>query len=285
MPRVILYIFGGRKKNLELALPYYERILEENDNVTVELWDLARDPNDSRYMRSLPTSDRFKVRTDFYDGTGRASRGQNRVWAYYTRPEFADCVFIKTDDDNLFYQTDAFPDFVQAAIDNPDAVVSSLTINNGASTRHIPDLWMMFGQLNIPLLDVHTSAEYAEKSHRWFFDNWRELIDQEPKLVDNIDWCSINSLSYTFNVGCRISKLIGTRPPAVIAERHFTPRNIVGDEGAANMLERKIFTGFTVAHYAFGPQQGLPDEELREGYAKIARQYLSLNETHVQSNM
>lgn len=276
--RVVMFVFGGRQPNLEIALPFYERILAENPDVEIHLWDLARDKDDSRYMRGLRgLHERFTVRTDFYQGDGKASRGQNRVWGHYARLEYQNCVFVKTDDDCVFYDTNRFAAFVDSITD--DAVISALTINNGASTRHIPAIWNMYERLGIPLLDVHLSAEYAQHSHRWFFDNWQNLTTSPPAIVDTDDWLSINTIGYTWATGRSIARLIGTRSPAEIAGRAFTRHNRLGDEGAVNTLPRRINKGFMVGHLNFGPQIKLMDDsvytDLRKNYADIAKLYLA----------
>lgn len=265
MPRVIMFVFGGRRTNIQLALPYYKQILADNPDVDIHLWDLCRDPADSRYLRTITGTDRLTVRTEFYDGTGRATRGQNRVWNHYAGPEYRGTVFVKCDDDVVFYDTARFPQFVKSITD--DVVTSALIINNGASSQHIPDLRDLHQHLDIDLLDVHRSAEFAEHSHRWFFRNAETLINQPAELIPTDDWLSINTIGYTWTTGCTIAGLIGVRPPREIAGRRFAPRGRVGDEGAVNMLERSINTGFTVAHFGFGPQQFTPhtETELRTG--------------------
>ena len=274
MPRTIFYVFAGRQPNIEVALPFYRRILETG--AEVHIWDLARDPKDSEYLRSITG---VEVRTQFYQGDGRASRGQNRVWKHYTRPEYSDCVFVKVDDDVLFLETEAFDSFVQAAVDNPNHVISALTINNGASTSFLPDIQAGFEELDIPLLDVHLSPEYAELCHRWFFQNWRTITGKPAVLTPVETWLSINCIAYTYEMGRKIAIRIGTRSPRDIADRHFDPyRTRVGDEGAANMQPRMIHEGFVAGHLNFGPQQkAMPDDllnELRKLYADVAKQYL-----------
>lgn len=289
--RIIMFAFWGRQDNVELQLPFIHRILEANPNVEFHGWDLCRDHNDSRYLRKMATRPRFQIRTEFYQGDGRAMHGQNRVWKHYTSPEYRDCVFVKIDDDDLFLETDHFDGFVQSAVDNPEHVISALVINNGASTRHIPAIWDIYEQLEptLPedatpypelarLLAVHRSAEYAELSHRWFHQNWQNLTGRPNTLVPTEDWLSINCLAYTWEIGRRISALIGSRHPREVAGRSFTRNARVGDEGAANFLPRLINTGFVVGHLNFGPQQQAMDPalltELRKLYADIAAQYL-----------
>lgn len=279
-----MFVFAGRKPNIEVALPFYRRILEQNLDTELHIWDLARDPEDSEYLRTIE-GERITVKTAFYGPI--ASRGQVRVWKYYASPQYADCIFTKLDDDDLFLETDSYPSFVQAAQDNPDKVISALTINNGASTRLIPDIWALYQQLDIPLLDVHLSAEYAEQSHRWFNANWQTLAGQPAKLVPADTWVSINAIAYTWEMGCKIAALLGTRPPTVIMDREYpyrTPqgrltRYKVGDEGAVNMQPVLIHQGFVAGHFSFGPQSKLMDDglqaELRKLYADIANQYLT----------
>lgn len=278
MPRTVLFCFAGREPNLAVALPFYRRILDENPDVELHLWDLCRTPEDSEYLKTI-SGDRIQVRTDFAGTPGGGA--WNAVWNHYARPEYSGTIFVKADDDVIFWETAGFAGFVQAALDNPDHVVSALTVNNGASTPHIPAIMEGFEELNFPLLDVHLHANYAEMCHRWFINNWQTLIGQPAELIPSDDWLSINCLAITHNVLRRIVKLLGQPSPPVIAGRAFPRRNArgrmsghrIGDEGAANMLERLIYRGMAVAHWSFGPQEPLPD--LRPEYAAIAKEYLA----------
>lgn len=287
--RTILFAFLGRRENVELQLPFIYRILDQNPAVEFQGWDLCRDPADSRYLRDLPTRDRFRIRREFYQGDGKATHGQNRVWQYYTDPRYQDCMFVKLDDDDVFLETDHFQGFVQSAVDNPGHVVSALTINNGACTRHIPGIWDIFEQVEptlskdatpfpelARLLAVHRSVEYAELCHRWFHQNWQTLINQPHTLIPTDDWLSINCLAYTWDMGCQIAARIGARHPSVVAGRLFNRASRVGDEGAANMFPRLIDPGFVAGHFGFGPQRfdAATAVELRKLYADIANQYL-----------
>lgn len=285
MSRVILFVFAGRRPNIELQLPYIERILSENPSIEAHIWDLARDRDDSRYLRTIQ-GERITVRTDFYQRDGRASRGQSLVWKHYASMPYRDFVFVKLDDDDVFLETGSIAKFAQAAVENPEHVISALTINNGASTRHIPDLWAMTQQLGVPLLDVHLSADYAERSHNWFFANWQTITGQPGELIPTEDWVSINAIAYTWQMGRNIANLIGKRPPEHVAGRDFPYRNAdgrmvqhrIGDEGAVNMQPRLIHTGFVAGHLNFGPQIKQMTEalyaDLRKGYADVGKQYL-----------
>lgn len=284
MSRVILFVLAGRRPNLEIQVPFLRRIQDEHPAVEVHLWDLCRNHDDSKYLRTL-TGDRITVRRDF-SGLPQGA-GINQVWKHYAEPSYEGVTFAKLDDDDLFIETAAFGSFIQAAVDNPDSVISALTINNGASTDLLPEVWSGFEQLGIPLLDVHLSAEYAELSHRWFFDNWQTIIGQPPILTPVETWLSINMMAYTYEMGCTIAALIGTRSPDTIADRTFPRRNArgrmsghhIGDEGAFNLQPRLIHHGMVAGHFSFGPQDELMPEalqtELRKNYTDIGRQYLA----------
>ncbi|QZT61258.1 hypothetical protein [Mycolicibacterium austroafricanum] len=290
MSRVVIFAFWGRQENVELQLPFIQRILAENPDAEFHGWDLCRDRQDSRFLRTIK-GDRIQVKTQFYSNDGRASRGQVKVWNHYTDPSYQNTVFVKLDDDDVFLETEGFRAFIEAAQNNPGHVISGLTVNNGASTRHIPDLWEGMQTLPSPdeneaaqgkpmeLLDAHLSVEFADMCHRWFHTNW-ETLTQGEGTVPTEDWVSINAIAMSWPVLHCISSLIGRVPPTEIAGRFFTPRNRIGDEGAANMLPRLICKDFVVGHLNFGPQLRQMDDavltELRKLYTDISSQYLEV---------
>ncbi|MFV8173395.1 hypothetical protein [Mycolicibacterium peregrinum] len=271
-------MFAGRQPNIELQLPHLRRILERNPDVECHIWDLARDPKDSAYLRTIE-GDRITVRADFYDASGKASRGQVKVWKHYANKGDRNTLYVKLDDDVVFLESNRFDTFIDAIDTHPDHVISALTINNGASTPHIPDIWDAYQQLDIPLLDVHLSAEYAELSHRWFFANWQAITNRPALLIPTEDWVSINCIGMTHQMLHRIAEWIGRPSPRLLAGRAFHPvRNRLGDEGATNVMPRLIHEGFVAAHLNFGPQvEGLKavSDELRKMYADVDKQYLT----------
>lgn len=276
---VIMFAFWGRRANVELQLPFIERILAENPQVEFHGWNLANTIADDAYLHELGLlkahAERFTVRHDF--AGPRAQRRLNRVWLYYTAKVFTPTVFVKLDDDVVFLQADRFGEFVAAIKGHPDVVTSALTVNNGACTPLLPKLWNDFEALDIPLLDVHMSNEYACAAHGFFFDHWRELVAQPVEVVPTEDWLSINCIGMTGRILNQIASAIGKRSPHFIAGRKWSPAMRLGDEGAANLCHRRILRGFTVAHLSFGPQD-LTDSQLtgwRENYAQISKEYLA----------
>lgn len=278
-----MFVFAGRQPNIEIALPFYRRILAENPDTELHIWDLARSRSDSDYLRTI-TGDQILVRTEF--AGPNPWRSFDKVWQHYAHSMYSQCVFTKLDDDDVFLEVDDYQGFLAAAIDNCDSVVSALTINNGACTPLIPEIWEGFEKLGIPLLDVHLSGAYAELSHFWFCDHWAELVGRTPELIPTEDWLSINCLALSWQALRRIARLNGTIPPPNIAGRTFTRRNRVGDEGAANMIPRLIYTGMVCGHLTFGPQEKRMSAGVLDGvrklYADVATQYLGVQDFGVQ---
>lgn len=253
-------------------MPFIRHILDEHPNVTFESWNFTRNPSDFAYIQNLE-GDRIRVRNELH-GDGLPRWGD--VFRHYSKPEFRDTVFVKIDDDVAFLETARFGDFVQAVEDNPGTIVSAETINNGASTPLNPDLWAGFKKLDIPLLDAHLSNAYAEMAHEYFFVNWARTIGQRVQTIPTDDWVSINAIGLDHTAITFVGNREGTESPAHIAGRDWRPGQILGDEGACNMLPRVILKGFLAGHLTFGPQA--PDDEQlerwRRWYAEIGQRYL-----------
>lgn len=270
---VTLFMFAGRRGNLELNLPLIRRILDENPQVQCDIWNLARDHADGEYLKTI-AGDRITVINTYAPGTRR----MYKVWQHYTQPRYQNHLFVKMDDDDVFIQTDKFGEFVDAIEANPDKVLSAEVVNNGACTPFLPQVWQDFLSLDIPLLDVHESNEYAQISHRFMTENWRALVTRPIGDATDIEtWLSINFIGLDWTMLRRLSSYIGCRAPQWIADREWGPRARIGDEGAANMLPCAVLPGFTVAHLGFGPQNltEAQEDSWRGDYAAIGKQYLT----------
>lgn len=269
---VVLFMFAGRRGNLEVNLPLIRRILDENPGVQCDIWNLARDRADAEFLHTL-TDDRIRVIHTYAPGTRR----MYKVWQYYAQPQYRDHLFVKIDDDVVFIETGKFADFVDAVELNPDWILSAEVVNNGACTEFMPELWQGFRELGIPLLDVHESNQYAQICHRFMLDNWRALVSRPTNISDIETWLSINFIGLNHPMLVKMAAQIGRRAPAQIADREWGPRDRIGDEGAANMFPRAVMAGFTVGHLGFGPQKltDYQEDEWRAGYAELGWEYLA----------
>jgi len=269
----IMYVFAGRRPNMELQMPFIYRILDEHPNVEFHVWNLSHTMHDSLFLRTIE-GDRITVIND-YSNIPHARF--NAVYRHYCDPKFSGYKFVKLDDDVVFIESGRFGDFLTAIAD--DVILSAKVVNNGACTPTEPGLWRGFEMLGIPLLDVHKHFPYAYVSHNYFFDHWPDMVEQPIELISTQDWLSINMIGYTWATGCRFAPLLRTPSPPHIAGRDFAPHQRLGDEGVANMFNRQIFQGMTACHLYFGPQLEQAGEEpfvkMRQRYAEIGQKYLS----------
>lgn len=266
--KVVLFVFAGRKANIELQLEWVDRVLTENNNVDYHIWDLSRRPSDHSYLSKI-SGGGITVFDQFY---GYGSDRYNDVWRWYaSRSEYQDTIFIKVDDDVVYFDHTKFSDLVDAASAFKGQIVSALTINNGASTPLIEELYGEFHDLNVNLLDVHMSNKFAEMAHSWFFDNYQTLLSREVRPVRIQDWLSINCIGMTWSALCCVAQMIGTNTPSHIAGRDWPSRAVLGDEGACNIMPRIILDGVTAGHLMFGPQQVTGDQAdaWRDNYNRL----------------
>lgn len=274
--KVIMFAFWGRRANVELQLPFITRMLDENPNVEFHGWNLANTNDDAVFLKHLDFHPRARIRNEFAGPRAWTRMGQ--VWKHYSEESYQDTHFVKFDDDVVFMETERFGDFLNAVEDNPGTIISAKTINNGACTALESALWRGFSRLQIPLLDVHMSNEYAVMSHEFMFKNWKSLLLQPLDIIPTQDWLSINFIGMDWGALHFVANRIGQRSPATIAGRNWEPSQRIGDEGACNMIERAILEGFLVAHLTFGPQK-IDDNQaavLRREYEKINNSYLSV---------
>lgn len=268
---VTLFMFAGRRGNLEVNLPLIRRILDENPLVQCDIWNLARDRTDGEYLKTI-AGDRIRVIHTYAPGTRR----MYKVWQHYAQRQYRDHLFVKIDDDVVFIETEKFGEFVDAIEANPDRILSAEVVNNGACTEFMPDLCQGFLGLGIPLLDVHESNEYAQMCHQYMLERWRDLVSRPTGIADIETWLSINFIGLDWSMLASLAAKIGQRSPAQIADREWGPRCRIGDEGAANMFDRAVMTGFTVGHLGFGPQKltEAQEAEWQGWYAELGQEYL-----------
>jgi hypothetical protein len=249
---VVLFCFAGRRANMELQLPLVRAVLRKHRNVEYHVWNLAHNQEDHDYIAALPQSKRVVVFEDYYGEN--PWQCFNDVYEYYTHEFWADTLFVKIDDDVVYFEVERFGEFLKAVAANRDSVVSAKVINNGACAPTEPGLWAEFEKLGIPLLDVHLHGEFADMSHGYAIEHFDSLVGQPVSLIPTEDWLSINMIGYDYAMGCEISRLLGAPTPERMIAGRFHPSSRVGDEGAVNMLSRLTFQGFLAIHLGFGGQ-------------------------------
>lgn len=319
--RIVIVVFGGRRENMVIQRHYIDRLLETYLRAEYHVWNLARNDSDNAYIRGLHDPDgRVLVWNDLYPGDNDWPIGCRRklkrprwcgckdcrpapysdVYAWYAaRPEYADAIFLKIDDDIVYLSTDTFGHVLDELAEHPNAVVSGAVVNNVVCAKHDPELRPILEKVYNPQtqrawFDLHAEASFARISHDWWLQDWRDHLlrhsaqiiekDMQGNLVVNEtnlardtvrsepgERVSINTIAFTYATLLRLN--------AVIQHPKFKR---LGDEGAVvqNFLPR-IVRSFTSCHLYYGPQRiDMTDEELdtyRDRYAEVAREYLGLS--------
>lgn len=260
---------------MELQLPLVERVLATNPGVEFHVWNLARNADDCAYVRSL-SGERITVMDDLYGDN--SWRRFDDVYRHYSVSRYSGHLFVKIDDDIAFFEADRFAAFLEVVENYPGSVLSANVVNNGACTVVDPGLWKLYTALDIPLLDVHLSGDYARACHNYFLENWSAIVGRSVAVIPTQQWLSINLIGFDWATMCQIANRVGTLTPPEIAGRYFG-QTLLGDEGMANLLPRVIVGGFTAAHLSFGPQVAQIDGETwalwRSRYGDIGREYLA----------
>ncbi len=280
--RVVLFVFGGRRPNLELQLPMIRRILEEHPNAEYHVWNFARDANDRAYIKTI-SGPRITVFNGF------EPYAHMNAWHHYAHPDhgYQDCLFVKMDDDIVFLETARFSKFVEAIDAHRGSVLVANIINNGACTPLTPGIWKGYKALKMHLLDIHLTSDFSDMAHTYFLDHHEEILNQPIELVPSEDWLSINIIGYDWPTACKSLRMMGTPHPAVLAGRPMKgwgghedrsrPYGSFGCEGTFNTMTRIVMKGFTAAHLTYGPQNPTGEQlaRWRKRYKEVGQEYLA----------
>ena len=264
---VVLFVFAGRKPNMELQLRWARRVLQLNPAVDYHIWNLARDPADAAWLQTL-SADRITVRNEY--AAAGSSPGMNLVWRHYTHPRYRGTVFVKVDDDVVFLDPYRFADLTAAARTAPGLIVGADVVNNGACGAGHPEL------AGCHPLRVHASNPAADWAHTWFTQRWAAAVTAPIRLAPQPGWMSINAIALNWAMTRQLAGLLGRRAPPLIAG-HRPGRKRIGDEGAANLLPRAVLWGVMAAHLSFGPQHATEQQltRWRAGYSAILDAHLA----------
>lgn len=276
--KIIFFMFAGREENMEVQRPHLERLLALYPAAELHLWDLTRRASDSWYIQKWAGEhSQIKYRGDFHTGhlikcIGKPKyRGAppcrcmihrppyEKPWIYYANgAEYADCTFVKLDDDVLWMDVPRFGEVLEFLETHPDEVASANVTNNVVCAKY--EHWTLPAYLS-DLFEVgdpkesendkawwllHTDPIFADSSHRWLLDRisfgYVDSVDELPPVKTREgEAISINFVAMKHSVLKRAASLMRD--------------NRLGDEGAIDTLLPYIVRNFRVAHLSFGPQE------------------------------
>lgn len=289
--RIVLFIFAGRKANMEVQKPYLERLLDAWPQLEIHLWDLTRTPEDAAYIRTWESS-RVLVMDHFHTGhpircikpPGRPRRGWPRCQCLKCKPPYEqpyrfyaqtladDTIYVKMDDDVLFLETDTFGNLVEPLMIYPNRIFSAMVINNVVCAKYAEDAATTASQFALgdprnPDNDkrwwwMHTNSSFADAQHEDFLGSFDGETPARHWAVRTRpgEAVSINCIAFTHATMKRLAPMMNDR---------------LGDEGAVDRLLPWIVTSFRAAHLSFGPQEEKMDLAYwREQYKQLAETYL-----------
>lgn len=300
MSRLALFIFAGRRANMEVQKPYLDRILTDYPDAELDLWDLTRTPEDQEYLKTLHGAHGGRVSVlghlhsghpvrCLYPNGAQRPRGWRRcecmthkppyekpyLWYAQNQASFETATFIKMDDDVLFLETDRLDALIAPLREHPNRVISANVANNAVCAKYEPGLVKRLDALSEPRdarydkqwWALHCEAGFARQSHDWFLDE-RPFSDGPVRYVRTRpgEAISINCIAFTY-------------PTMVRLARSFERNSRLGDEGTVDTMLPWIARDFHAAHLTFGPQEeGMTPTELndlRKRYTQLSEDYLS----------
>lgn len=299
---LVIFIFAGRRANMEIQMPYLDRILETYPDAVLHLWDLTRDPADARYLDTLEGAHGGRVAVlrhlhgghpikCFYPHSARRPRGHPRCtclrhkppyeepykW-YAAHPHYSNCTFVKMDDDVLFLETDNFDMLIEPLSEFPNRIISANVINNAVCAKY-NTAWratantFAVGDPSLPKNDqrwwaLHTDPEFAAFSHEGFLRCMGAGLNMAGGSAyirtRPGEAVSINCIAFTHTTMKRLAGMMS---------------DTLGDEGAVDRCLPWIAREFIAAHLTFGPQDAVLEktgllERYRNDYWQLSKEYL-----------
>lgn len=305
MSKIILFMFAGREENMRVQMPYLHRILDDNQDAELHLWDLTRRASDATYLRwvsaGCPESlaRRIKIMDNLHPGhpircayPGRVTRPRGhrpcrclihkppyeKPYEWYAANGQPDTIYVKVDDDVLFLETERFNHLIDPLRLHPNRIISASVVNNAVCAKYLPEMvtarianYFSVGDPRKPTNDkrwweLHTMPEFARYMHEWFLDECLLEVDALPTYVRTRPGEAVSINCIAF------TQATMKRLAPMMNDR-------LGDEGAVDRLLPWICTSFRAAHLTFGPQDaGMSQSDLdkiRLRYEDLGKAYLS----------
>jgi hypothetical protein len=129
--KVVAVTFGGRKCSLEILFSYILKYKEYIDEYKIFVATTIE--SDILYMEEFARNNSNFVKLEYvYDENNNRITGNTLIWDYaYNICQDDDSVYIKFDDDIVYFDETLFTDFLKYRIDNPDIpMLFPVIINN-----------------------------------------------------------------------------------------------------------------------------------------------------------
>jgi len=271
---IVYTIFAGRRENLEIQCVYIDKLLNDNLIDEVHLWDFSRKHSDGEYLLEISQKTKYKLMHV------ENKKSWKEYYEYYEK--YTDGIVIKSDDDIVFIDVNAFADFISFVKSNDYLLYFPSIVNNGVCAY-----WQQFHGFIPKTLDIYFHEQYcgslwkntrgkATRLHQYFIDNWREFckLHRESKHVVE------HKQGHRISINWFACKCDGNTNVYTELLKHTNDNGILDDEKHITVTvppivdkNISIYMNMVVAHLSFFSQitKYMPIDLLRDGYRNISK--------------
>jgi hypothetical protein len=184
--KVIAFTFAGREDRMPLLEKHVQKALDRNLIDEWHVWDFCRDINDKEWLNKyFLNKEKIQIKK-------RPIADKPKYWSYaytfYSNDEYSDCIFIKIDDDVLFFDVEELPNFINFTKNlNEKDFVSANVINNPPcfdfqkNNKYFKDGELVFNQK-----ELYDSYVNSKELHKYFLKNY-DFIKSKAKNSSKIE--------------------------------------------------------------------------------------------------
>ena len=273
--KIIVVIPAGRKRYLELLLPYL--LKEKNIIDEIHLWCNTNNNEDIEYMETQVSIHPDLIKLRRIDGIN-SYKGEN-IHKFFKPYQKDNEVYIRLDDDIVYLEDGFIKSLVKFRVDNPQYF---LVYGNIVNNSIIDYYYQEAGLLNISKkinYDCFDSVgcsipEHAEEKHQhiisYIMENKINLYRLPNKVLHNFERCSVNCISW-----------LGEEFKLFNADVFWDEEQWLSSDKPKQINKPNIIfsEGKVCVHYAFFPQRPYLDNKpyILESYQNILKRDINCN--------
>lgn len=273
--KIVLFIFAGRQKYMDLQTPYLARILRSFPASELHIWNFSRNDHDNAYLQSLPEKlPRTRVFNEYYAGRNEITTCTKSVgvicsctkcrvgnWSepykyYASRDGEEKTIYVKIDDDILYIDTSRFSVFIDSIKANQKNIISANVMNNGICAILNDEVRNFVSHHQLARKEnfeswwfLCTKVDYFRFAHLHFLEKKNILIREKLELVSiPRSRFSINTLGFNHEIMQHIANQLGV-------EASMNDEHII-----STSCDILILKGFVTSHFHYSDQRSAINE-------------------------
>jgi hypothetical protein len=275
--KTILFIFAGREENLSIQKHFIKKALELKIIDECHIWNFARKPSDRDWInKNFKNKKNIKIKYGSIRNTGNSEANflYKECFTHYSDKNYENSLFIKVDDDIIFWDIDYLKGFVDFAKNiNIFDIVSANVINHVNYSEYqykegyFNDIGFEFNHPK-PLLEnrkteknwqeeeLFNSGKKATEIHKYFCKNYKNILQKARLSKKNVDEIivehlfSINFIAFKYDLMKEILK-------------PYNDGYTYDEEIITKILPKKyllnsklmVYKRFIVSHLSYTPQR------------------------------